>query len=251
MKRISVSLLATILLGLPVASIQADEPDAQAVLDKAIKALGGEEKLGKIGVATWKTRSKFTFNENESEFRGEATVQGLDHYRTEFQGEFNGNTFKGIVVLNGDKGWRKFGENLMEMDADGVSNEKRNVYLQVIPITLVPLKGKTFKVNVAGEDKVDDKPAVILEVTAPDGRNFKLFIDKESNLPVKLAARVVGFGGQEFNQETTLGGYKDFDGIKKATKVVSKRDGQKFAESEITEFKVLDKAEAATFAEPQ
>jgi hypothetical protein len=251
MKRFSVAMLATILVSLPIAPIQADEPDAQAVLDKAIKALGGEEKLGKIGAATWKSKSKFTFNDNESEFRGQATVQGLDHYRTEFEGEFNGNPFKGIVVLNVDKGWRKFGENFMEMDADGVANEKRNVYLQVIPITLVPLKGKTFKVNVAGEEKVDDKPAVILEVTAPDGRDFKLFIDKESSLPVRLTARVVGFGGQEFDQETTLSGYKDFDGIKKATRVLSKRNGQKFAESEITDFKVLDKVDASTFAEPQ
>jgi hypothetical protein len=251
MKRFSGAVLGTLFVCLTVAPIRADEPDAQAVLDKAIKAIGGDEKLGKVGAATWKTKSKITFNDNANEFHGQATVQGLDHYRTEFEGEFNGNAFKGVVVLNGDKGWRKFGENAMEMDADGVANEKRNVYLQVIPMMLLPLKGKSFKVNVAGEEKVGEKPAVILDATGPDGRDFKLFIDKETSLPVKLVARVVGFGGQEFTQETTFGDYKDFDGIKKATKVESKRDGQKFAESEISEFKVLEKVDPETFAEPR
>ena len=52
-------------------------------------------------------------------------MQGLDHYRSEFEGEFNGNPIKGVTVLNGDKGWRKFGENAMEMDEDAVANEKR------------------------------------------------------------------------------------------------------------------------------
>ena len=64
-------------------------------------------------------------------------------------------------------------------------------------------------------------------------------------------ARVPGFQGGEFTQETTYDDYKDFGGIKKATKVTSTRDGQKFLDLEITEFKVLDKVEPDTFAEPK
>ena len=64
-------------------------------------------------------------------------------------------------------------------------------------------------------------------------------------------AKVIGFDGQEFTQETTSQDYKDFDGIKKATKSDSKRDGEDFVKSEITEFKVLDKVDAKTFAEPE
>ena len=36
---------------------------------------------------------------------------------------------------------------------------------------------------------------------------------------MKIVAVVAGFKGDEFTQETTLADYKDFDGIKKATKV--------------------------------
>jgi len=229
----------------------ADDQAAKAVVEKGIKALGGDEKLGKAGSYTTKTKGKFIIDGNENAFTSQATHQGLDHYRSEFDGEFGGNPVKGVVVLKGDKGWRKFGDNNMDLDGDGVTNEKRTVYLSVIPATLVPLKGTGFKLEPAAEEKVGDKSAVAIKVTAPDGKDFKLYFDKESGLPVKLVANVIGFGGEEFTMETTYADYKDFDGIKKATKVESKRDGQKFAEVEITEFKVLDKVAPDTFSEPK
>ena len=166
--------------------------------------------------------------------------------------EFNGEPRKFVIVLSGDKGWRKFGEEPMEMDEDALANEKRRAYLEVIPMTLVALKGKDFKLEAAAEEKVDDKPAAGIKVTGPDGKDFTLYFDKESGLPVKMVAMVVGFGnGEDFTQETTFKDYKDFDGIKKATKVESKRDGEDFIKSEITEFKVLDKVDPKTFSEPE
>ena len=250
MKRFFVSILTTILLTCPARLTRADDKDTSAILDKAIKALGGAEKLKKAESATWKTKATISFNGNDSDMTIQSTIQGLDHYRAEVEGNFGGNEFKGVVVLNGDKGWRVFGEK-MDMDADGLANEKRQVYLQAIPARILPLKEKGFKVEAAGEEKVGDKPAVAIKVTGPDGKDFKLYLDKESSLPVKLVAKVIGFGGEEFTQETTYKDYKDFDGIKKATKADSKRDGEEFIKSEITEFKVLDKVDVKTFAEPE
>jgi hypothetical protein len=146
----------------------------------------------------------------------------------------------------------KFNENVMETDADGIINEKHRINIQAVPTTLVQLKGKGFKIESAAEEKVGDKPAAVIKVTGPEGKNFKLYFDKESGLPVKLVATVAGFGGQEdFTQETTLSDYQDFDGIKKATKVSSKRDGEKFVDVVVSDFKVLDKVPADTFTEPK
>jgi hypothetical protein len=249
MKRLLGAVMMTVLVS---GTVRADEKDAKAILDKAIQALGGEQKLAKAAeAATWKARGKINFGGNESEFTGQSTVKGFDHYRSEFEGDFGGNPVKGVTVLAGDKGWRKFGDQNMEMDADAVANEKRTIYLQVIPATIVPLKGKGFKVETAGEEKVADKPALILKVTAPDGKDFKISFDKESGLPAKVVAVVAGFMGDEFTQETTMTNYKVFDGIKKATKVESKRDGERFVEVEVLEFRALDKVDAAAFAEPK
>jgi hypothetical protein len=226
--------------------------DAKEVLDKAIKALGGQDKLSSIKAATWKGKGKITFNDNDNDFTTNSTVKGLDHFRSEFEGEFGGNTVKGVTVLAGDKGWRKFGDNSMEMDKDAVANEKRTVYLQVIPITIVPLlDGDKFKTESAGDQKVGGKDAAGVKVTPKDGKEFTLYFDKESGLPVKLVAKVVGFQGEEFTQETTFSDYKELGGIKKATKTESKRDGSKFLEVQITEFKILDTVADKEFTEPK
>jgi hypothetical protein len=226
---------------------RADDEDAKSILDKAIKAIGGEEKLGKVEAFSWKSKGVVIFNGNENESRNEVTVKGLDHFRR----EFGNDQFHGWVVLSGEKGWRKFGDDVGELEGDFLANEKRNLYLHVIPITLVPLKGNGFKYETAGEEKVSDRPAFVLKIIGPDGKDFTLSFDKESRIPVKQVAKVIGFQGQEHTQETTFADYKDFDGIKKATKVEIKRDGERFQTMEITEFKVLDKVDPEVFTQPR
>jgi hypothetical protein len=248
---ISVVFIAGLALGLATSSRAADDKDAKAVLDKGIKALGGEEKLGKVKAYTAKAKGKITLGDTDNEFTSETTVQGVDHFRNEFEGEFGGNKVKGLIILAGDKGCWQFGDDKMDMDKDALANEKRNAYLQAVPVTLLPLKDKAFKIESAKEDKVDGKPADALKVTGPDGKDFTLYFDKESGLPVKLVAKVVGFMGDEATQETTYSDYKELGGIKKATKIQTKRGGEKFLEQQISDFKVLDKVDAKTFTEPK
>jgi hypothetical protein len=251
MKRFLGAALVTAVIACLGGPARADEKEAKAVIDKAIKAVGGEEVLGKAGVVTWKTKGTLTFNGDQGQIKGQSTAQGLDRYRGEFEGNFGGNMFKGVTVLNGDKGWRKFGDDTTELDADALANEKRTIYLQLGPVLLVPLKGKGFKVESAPDEKVGDKPAAVVKVTGPDGKDFTLYFDKESGLPVRMVAKVVGFANDEYTQDTSFTDYKDFGGIKKATKSQSKRDGEKFIEIEVTDFKVLDKAEPDAFTEPK
>ena len=213
-------------------SAWADDKDATAVLDKAIKALGGEEKLGKAAGFTWKTKGTLTFNGSDNEMSGQETMAPPDRFRADVDGEFNGNKVKIAVVLNGDKGWRKINDETMPLEGDALANEKRSLYLHLSTLTVLPLKGKGYKVAAAGEEKVGDKPAAVLKVTGPDGKDFKLFFDKESGLPVKRVAKVAGFGGEEYDQETLYKSYKDFGGIQKATRVEIKRNGEKFLVSD-------------------
>jgi hypothetical protein len=247
----SVALLAVVTLVM-AASSRADDKDTKAVIEKGIKALGGEEKLAKAGTCSWKSKGTITLNGDDNEFTSVSTLQGLDHYRSDFEGKFGDNDVKGVTVLSGDKGWQKFNDNDRELDADAVINEKHRINIQAIPTTLVQLNGKGFKIESATDEKIGDKPAAGIKVTGPEGKDFTLYFDKESGLPVKLVATVAGFGGgEDFNQETTFSDYKDFDGIKKATKISSKRNGEKFIDVEISEFKVLDNVPAETFTQPK
>ncbi len=232
-------------------TLQADDKDAMAVLDKAIAALGGEAKLAKAGSVSWKGKGTITFNDNENPIKTKTTLQGIDHHRAEFEGEFNGNDVKGVTILSVNKGWRKFGEETQDLDDEALATEKRRAYLQAVPATILPLKGKDFKVELAPEEKVDGKPASAIKATGPDGKTFTLAFDKETGLPVKLTATVRGWQGEDFVQETTFSGFKEFSGIKWPTKTESKRDGNPFVKLELSDFKVEDKLDPETFAEPK
>jgi hypothetical protein len=247
---LSAVVMAVFVAGLGSAGRAADTKDANAILDKAIKALGGEQKLSQIKAASWKTKGTITFGGNDNAVTNHVIVQGLDHSRREFEGEFNGNSVKGVFVLAGNKGWGKFGDNSQEIEADRLAGEKRNAYLAVIPITIVPLKSKDFKVEAIGEEKVNGKPAVGIKATGSDGKEFKLYFDKESGLPVKLVAKVTSFMGDEVTQETIFSDYKEMSGIQKATKIQAKRDGEKFLDEQVTDFKILDHVDPKTFTEP-
>lgn len=242
---------AILACGVGGAAVAADDNQAMAVVDKAIKAMGGEAKLKSAKIIAWKAKGKIRFGDNESSFTAQATAAGIDRYHSEFEGDFGGNSVKGVTVLDGDRGWRKFGDNSMELDKEGLANEKRTVYLQVVSATLMPLKGKDFRVEKADDEKVGEADAAGIKVTAPDGKDFTMYFDKSTHLPVKMVATVRGFDGNDFAQETIFAKYKEFDGIKKATKIEIKRDGQPFIDEEITDFKVLDKADSEAFQEPK
>jgi hypothetical protein len=250
MQRFHCSALVTIVVAAMAGQARAADDAAKTVVDKAIAALGGEAKLNKAKAITWKSKGKINLGGDLRDFTSQATFAGLDRYRLEFEGEFEGNPVKGVTLINGDKGSRTFDQTVMDFDVGSLANEKRNVYLQVVPVALVPLKGNEFQLEMAGEETVAGADAVGIKVTAPDGKEFKLYFDKTSGLPVKLVARVVGLGG-EVTQVTTYANYKDFKGVKKATKIEAKRDGQDFLTAEITDFELLDQVDPKLFEEPK
>ncbi len=79
MRRFIGAVLVTVLVtGLGAPARAEDDKDTKAILDKAIKALGGEEKLSKVKAMTWKTKGKIIIDGNDNPFTIQVTVEGLD-----------------------------------------------------------------------------------------------------------------------------------------------------------------------------
>lgn len=240
----------TICFAAAASPTRADAPDARAVVEKAVKAMGGAEKLTKAAAFSRTSKGTININGSDNPFTGTSIFQGLDKLRSEFDGEFDGDPVKGVTVMNGERAWRKFNDMLVELDGEELANEKQRLYLQTTASIVAPLLGTGFTLDKAEETTAEGKPAIAVRIKGPDSKEFVIFFDKENGLPVKQVATVIGFMGEEFEQETLYSGYKDFDGIQQATKIVSKRDGQTFIEIEITEFKILDSVKPETFSEP-
>jgi hypothetical protein len=249
----SILLAAALGVGLAVAGLlRADErADAEALLDKGIKALGGEANLTKFKAATWKGKGKIHLGDETDDFSGEWALQAPDQFRLVLELTGKQGTVKQVRVLSGDKGWIKIDDmETNDMPRETLAEEKKAMHAHWVA-TLVPLKDKLLKLGPLPEGKVGDRPAVGVKVTGPDGREFRLFLDKESGLPLKSEWQVKDpRSGKEITQEVTYADYKDVDGIKRAMKLTVQRDGKPFAEQEISDFKPLEKLDDKTFAKP-
>jgi hypothetical protein len=227
------------------------DKSATAVIDKAIKALGGDEKLKAIKAASWKGKGTLTFQGADSEISSTTTIEVPRQFRQDFETQVGGSMVTGSTVIGGDKGWRKLNDEVSAMDNDAIANERLNIYPQLLPPSILLLKSDRVKVATAPEENVDGKPAVGLKVTMPSGKDFTIHFDKESGLPVKYTALIIGVTNDEAKQETFLSKYKEIDGVQKATRVEVKRGGDKFLIYDVLEFRTLKEVDPKTFAEPK
>jgi hypothetical protein len=251
MTRLTSFALLPVLLGfLTAPSRAADKTDPAVVIDKAVDAAGGRDKLAAVKAIAWSSKGTIAISGTDSPFTSHVVYQGPDKRRLSFEADIAGNPIKVVVVVNGDKGWRQVNGETEELSGDELARERRTGYLEWSTITLLPLKQPPFKIESAAETRVNDRPAAGVKVTGPDGQSHTLYFDNQTGLPVRLVATLTDFAG-EATHESTCSDHTDFQGVKKAKKISIKRDGQKFIESELTEFKVTDAPEASTFAKPE
>src|SRR5437660_11621355 len=140
-------------------------------------------------------------------------------------------------IVNGEKCLVCMGGNMEEMNEEQVTEAKEGMYAGWVA-TLAPLKGKDFTLAPLGEEKVSGRAAVGIKVSSKGHKDINLYFDTETGMLAKTQTRVKDMmSGTEVDQETLPSDYKDVGGVKRAHKTVINRDGKKFVELEITEFK--------------
>jgi len=245
--RQSLATLLAVILGLGwVGSARADDADkARAIIDKAIKAVGGAEKLAKYKGATFKDEGTYYGMGDGIPYKGTYATQGPDQFRMEIENAF-------IMVLNRDKGWTKMGGETKAMTKEQLASQQRSRRAEWIA-TLVPLiKDKSFKLETLDEIKVDDKPAVGVKVTGKGYPEVKLYFDKKTGLRVKSVYRnkVQEKKFKEAEEEIYYKDYKEVKGIQVPQKFVMKRDGKLFVDAKIKDWTPKEKLDDKEFAKP-
>jgi hypothetical protein len=232
-----------------------DQADLRKVIDKAIKAMGGEEKLAKFKAETFKMKGKFYGMGEGIDYTGEWQVQPPDKIRIQIDGEIGGMKVNFFTqVVNGDKVWmRGGGEEAKEVtDKDELTEIKEQFNARKIESLLPLIKDKEYQLTSLGDVKVEDKPAVGIRVAHKGYRDVNLFFDKDKGLLVKIETVVKDnmTGGKEQTQEEVLSDYKETNGILHPMKLVINRDGKKWVDGEITEFEPKEKIDDAVFVKP-
>jgi hypothetical protein len=228
-------------------AVRADDAEAKAIVEKAIKAHGGAEVLNKFQAITVKEKGKFYGMGAAVDYTLELQFQAPDKERLAIRGE----GFKFDQVLNGDKGWRGINEAPKALDKDELAEAREELYASNLT-RLTPLTREGCKLSSLGEVKVGGRPAVGVRVEHKGHRDVNLFFDKDNGLLVKTEGRGKDpmAGGKEYTQEVFYSNYKKVEGVQVPFKTLLKRDGERYVESETTEATPTEKLDASVFAKP-
>ena len=241
-----VAVLACFLL--PAIVVRADD-DCKAVIDKAIKAHGGVEKLTKFTGGRSKSKGAIELGGGLN-FTSESAFQHPDKFKESLELDVMGNKVTIVTVFDGEKGWIGTNGDVKEMD-DTVLNacKEQTHFMQLTRMTM--LKDKKVEFSPLGEAKVNDKPAIGVKISAKGHKDVNMFFDKETGLVVKVERQTLdAMSGKEVSEERIITEYQDIDGLKVAKKLVINRDGKKFMEVELLEHKPQEKLDASEFAKP-
>jgi hypothetical protein len=240
--------LVIALLLLASGAARAADDDVKAIIDKAIKAHGGADKLNQDKASQTKNKGTIELFGGIS-FTEETTMQA-NRFKSVLVLQVSGQTVTQTTVFNGEKAWVNVVDKTMELEGKTMDEVKEVIYLARVS-RLTTLKDKPFELSSLGELKVNDRPAVGVKVASKGHRDVNLFFDKETGLVAKIERQGVDpMTEKEFNEERIITEYQEKDGVKFPKKAVINRDGKKFIEVEVLEIKTRDKVDDSEFAKP-
>jgi hypothetical protein len=241
---------AVVLAGaLPAA---AQEEAARAIIEQAIRAHGGEERLARVRADRVKSRGTLFLHKRAVPFTAETVVQLPSQFKSIVELTEDGTTHTVVHLINGDKPPVVLLDGTPEKKIDPAAlAEMRDAMLLDRIIRLVPLlRDRTFDLTPLEPTKINDRPAVGVKVVSRNRREFRLFFDKETNLLVKTEHMLGDGSGKQVREERYFGTFKEADGCLRPFRIMAYRDGRKLLEADVTEVKRLDRLDESEFTRP-
>jgi hypothetical protein len=225
------------------------QDEAQKLIDTAIKAQGGLEKLSKVRAVQLKTKGTLEVMGGLA-FTQEISLSPPDRFKEVMHLEAGGKAITIITVFDGKKGWLSVAGETKEVEGKILEELKEGAHLARV-MRLVFLKDKSVELSPLGEVKVNDRPAVGVKVACKGHRDVDLFFDKGTGLVAKVVRRGVDLmTDQEITEERVITEYQEVEGQKTPKKAVVSRDGKKFLEVEVLEVKYPAAIDDSEFAKP-
>jgi hypothetical protein len=224
--------------------------EAKAIIEKAIKAHGGADKLAKTKAMRTVSKGTVDVMGQTLPFKETNTMQQPGQFRSEVVLELGGQQVTILIVGNGNDVWINVMGNTMDAPYIAKDEIKNALYAGRVGSLTPLLEDKEFKLSLLGEAKIKGKPAIGVKVSRSGQKDIDLYFDKESNLVARVVRPVLDQAGQDVIEERTFSDYKDVEGLKRPMKVLAERGGQKYAEAEVIETKYFDKIDANEFSKP-
>ena len=226
------------------------QDEAKAIIEKAIKAHGGADKLAKTKAMRSVSKGTVDVMGQTLPFKETNTMQQPSQFRSEVVLEVGGQQVTILAVGNGNDVWINVMGNTMEAPDIAKEEIKNALYAGRVGSLTPLLEDKEYKLSLLGEAKIKGKPAIGVKVSRSGQKDIDLYFDKETNLIARIVRPVLDQAGQEVIEERSYSDYKDVEGLRRPSKVYAERGGQKHAEAEVIESKYFDKIDANEFSKP-
>jgi hypothetical protein len=228
---------------------KATDEQALAIVEKAIRAHGGEKLL--------KARGFYYAGKATLQVMGAPTVgpfqmwtQFPDRFKTVGEIKVVGVAFKMITVLDGNVGWMQQGNTLTAMDDKIVAETKTSLHIERI-MSLMFARDAGYRFESLGESEAGGRPVLGVGVRAKDLPEIRLYFDKTSGLLARTERPTVDPWGKAITEERLFENYVERDGIPLATRVVFRHDGELFKQLDFDECRAsADGFNGAVFSKP-
>jgi hypothetical protein len=251
MRRTAQRLLALGLICVFAPAGRAQDKEAAAIMEKAIKAHFPKGLDTKNTGSRTKTKGTLHIMGLDLDFTQEIAVQRPNKFKEVMDLNVMGKTIVVTSVYNGKDAWIKSDETEVKITPEILAEFKDAAYAIGLTSGLF-LQDKTLKLSVVGDSKVKDKPATAVLVSREGKKDITLHFDKATGLIVKVEMRKLDLmTNQEVNEERFITEYQEKGGNKVAKKVEVVRDGKPLIELEILELTTLEKIDDSEFVKPK
>lgn len=196
-----------LLLGMPARG----DDDARAVIDRAVKAQGGETKLAAVRAVQLKIKGTIQAPEGALPFTALTSSQLPSQFRHDMVYDRGTLKVTQVQVYDDSHVSIRVDKQILNLDADLQAALLKGRYAdRLAGLTL--LKDKGFELKALGASKVEGREAVGVKVTAKEQPEVLLFFDKENGLLLKTEHRQLDpRTRQEAIQEVFYSDYRELD----------------------------------------
>lgn len=252
------ALVGGIAMGARTAGGQEAGAEVREIIDKAIEAHGGADKLGQFKAVSAKWVGK---HKVENVFYWDAvravTYEMPDKIRLDYEvSNPNGTKFSFSRVVSGKQGWQGSTRGTRDLSEAQVAQIADELYAHwLASVVPLKLKDKGFEFSPAGSVVVDGKDAVGIGVSCKGRPDVNLYFDKQTGLVIKSERRAKDPGtNEEYTAESIYRDHKPFQGVMWPTSRIDRRDGKDLEEDsgrfELSDYQAHAKLEENALAKP-
>ena len=214
---------------------QTVDPKAKAIIDAAVAAHGGLEKLQAVKNIVMESDSFEHFPDGSVQDEGRSISY---FYADKLRNDWHMDDSVGSIIYDGKTLYQLEDGESKPIPPEAVKSFvdflKDSLFREPIWL-LTKLSQNEIPVQYMGTAKVKDVSASVILVTQPSGRDLKIFISDETHYVVQFNYSLE-LGGATKNLETLFENYRDVDGIKIAYHRTTKNG--EYRQSLITDVKL-------------